>query len=162
MTEDNPPDLRSPFDPDSAEAESSQVPEVLPDSPDRLAMLRIAAESHSGPLPAPKVLEQYDAIVPGAAERILLRFEEQANHRIELESAVVKSGILHERLGIVLGFVLAAFGFALAGFAISKGQSLAGVTLFVFQIAALAGVYVYGSHKRDDDLRQRIEDEVDE
>lgn len=109
-----------------------------------------------------KILEQYDEIVPGAAERILLRFEEQASHRIELESAVVNSGTLHERIGIVLGFLLALFGFAIAGFAISRGQSLAGVTLFIFQIASLAGVYIYGSHKRDDDLRQRIEDEVDE
>lgn len=54
MTEDKPPDLRPLLDPDSAEAKSSQGAEVLSDSPDHLAMLKIAAEYHSGPLPSPK------------------------------------------------------------------------------------------------------------
>ncbi len=39
---------------------------------------------HSGPLPSPVDLEHYNAILQGAAERILVMAEEQAKERHEL------------------------------------------------------------------------------
>ena len=39
----------------------------------------------SGPMPSPEVLEDYDKIVPGAAERILVTFEKETEHRQSLE-----------------------------------------------------------------------------
>ena len=39
---------------------------------------------HSGPLPSPVDLEHYNAILQGAAERILIMAEEQAKERHEL------------------------------------------------------------------------------
>lgn len=43
------------------------------------------ATLHQGPLPDPLTLEQYNNVVPNAAERIVTVFEEQARHRHEIE-----------------------------------------------------------------------------
>ena len=42
-------------------------------------------EFNSGPLPVPSLLEEYDRIVPGGAERIFALAEEQTRHRLEME-----------------------------------------------------------------------------
>ncbi len=52
---------------------------------------RVAAESavhllhHQGPLPAPEDLHRYEALLPGAAERIMRLSEDEATHRRSLE-----------------------------------------------------------------------------
>jgi hypothetical protein len=50
--------------------------------------------TYSGPLPHPEVLEHYDRIVPGGAERIFTQFESQAKHRQSIESRVIRSNSL--------------------------------------------------------------------
>jgi uncharacterized membrane protein len=46
---------------------------------------------HSGPLPAPEDLAHYDAICPGAANRIISMAENSMNHRQTMEKTLVKS-----------------------------------------------------------------------
>lgn len=55
-----------------------------PDGPAGLIVAQSA--SFSGPIPPPAILHQYDAVIPGAAERILKMAEEQSKHRQELVS----------------------------------------------------------------------------
>lgn len=43
-------------------------------------------EAFSGPIPPPNLLERYEAITPGAADRILTMAENQSKHRIAAES----------------------------------------------------------------------------
>jgi uncharacterized membrane protein len=45
----------------------------------------VSHHSYSGPIPAPEVLQRYDHIVPGAADRIMRWTESQTRHRHELE-----------------------------------------------------------------------------
>lgn len=45
----------------------------------------VQATIHKGPLPDPYTFEQYDKIVPGAADRILTKFEQQVDHRLDME-----------------------------------------------------------------------------
>ena len=49
-------------------------------------------ETFQGPIPPPSVLEAYEKILPGAAERILKMAENQSTHRQEIEKIVVRSG----------------------------------------------------------------------
>ncbi|MBU7579816.1 MAG: DUF2335 domain-containing protein [Porphyrobacter sp.] len=46
---------------------------------------------HSGPLPAPDDLAHYEAISPGAAERIISMAEANMNHRHAMERTIVQS-----------------------------------------------------------------------
>jgi len=52
-------------------------------------IVKATAEVHSGPLPPPSLLSQYDKVVPGAAEGIIAMAENQSKHRQELEAEVI-------------------------------------------------------------------------
>ena len=76
----------------------------------RVAMV---SEQYAGPLPPPQMLQQYEATVPGAADRILRMAERESEHRRSLEREVVAAERedrarqrSERRLGQVLGFVL--------------------------------------------------------
>jgi len=122
------------------------------------AIMEIAMERYSGPLPHPKILKQYDEIVPGSAERIIAQSEKQTDHRIAMESHVVTSGETNERIGMILGFLLAVLAICLAGFVVWLGQPILGVTIFVAELVVLAGVFVYAKTKRDSELHRRRQD----
>jgi uncharacterized membrane protein len=86
----------------------------------------IAQKFHHGPIPPSEELANYDRIVSGAAERIIRMAEDQAAHRRELEmrsldadreaaqmkmaieSDSIRGPIVNERIGIVLGWTIAA------------------------------------------------------
>lgn len=81
--------------------------------------------THSGPLPSPQDLAEYERSLPGAAERIIAMAERQQNHRIECEKLELTKDIGHrtevvalqkigakamfrsDSLGQVLGFIVA-------------------------------------------------------
>ena len=73
------------------------------------AEMRVQAmmRSFSGPLPPPEVLERYNQFLPGTAERIIAMAEGQHNHRIELERHVITSNVSAQKLGTILGFIVA-------------------------------------------------------
>lgn len=79
----------------------------------------VQSVEYSGPLPPPAVLQRYDQVVPGAAERILRMAEGQSKHRQELEKTVVRSGSRDSLLGIVSGVVVSLGFLWLTYFAIS-------------------------------------------
>ena len=49
------------------------------------------AAQWSGPLPPPAALEQFDAIIPNGADRIMGMVEREQAHRIEHESKVLSA-----------------------------------------------------------------------
>ncbi len=75
------------------------------------------ATSFSGPLPPPNILEGYEKIIPGAADRIITMAEKQSNHRQSLENIIIRSNTRNESIGMWLAFILTiglmCFGFYL-------------------------------------------------
>ncbi len=57
----------------------------LPQMRQQVPVNTIRATVHKGPLPDPLTLEQYNKVLPKAAERIMAAFEEQTRHRHEIE-----------------------------------------------------------------------------
>lgn len=55
--------------------------------------LSVSHQSFSGPIPPPALLEGYESILPGAAERILVLAESEAAHRRELEKQELLANI---------------------------------------------------------------------
>ena len=60
----------------------------------------------AGPIPHPSIIQQYERILPGSADRIFKVAEAQSSHRQKLESSVIKSDISNERLGMYLSFIV--------------------------------------------------------
>ncbi len=101
-----------------------------------------------GSIPSPEVLAHYNAIVPGAATRILNMAEEQSRHRLALEQDMaeaeakrahqaVESGSIIVMLCIGAGFLLVFSGRGVPGLVIA----MAGILLFI-------GIFLYAVNSR--------------
>ena len=60
----------------------------------------------SGPLPSPEAIEAFEKTYPGSAKIIFEVFQNQSNHRIDIEKLVLQKSLRNEFLGMVLAFIL--------------------------------------------------------
>lgn len=102
---------------------------------------------YRGPLPHPDMLERYEQIMPGSAERIIARFEKEGEHRHDLERQIVSSQVDREksevpeiRRGQIFAFVLGIVGLLVGGTVCLFSESEAGA----YAGAAIGGVTLVG------------------
>ncbi len=122
----------------------------LPTSPSRRQQREAVVAtgiSFSGPLPPPSVLEGYDRIVPGAAERLLSLVEADAKHQRELEFAALNAEVRGVRLGQVLGCLVVLAALTVAAFCVAYGQETAASTIGGTTVVSLAACFVLGRRK---------------
>ncbi len=114
------------------------------------------AESFSGPLPPPQILEKYNEVVPDAAERIIAMAERQSKHRQQLEAKVIESDIGNSRLGLHYGLIIGLATVIGGAFCIYSGYEIGGTVLGGTGLTGLVGVFVYGSTQRRKEREKRI------
>lgn len=114
-----------------------------------------ASESFSGPLPPPDVLAQYNAILPNAANRIVTVFENQASHRISMETLVISADVSRAQWGLRFGFVLALLMLTGGIYLIASGKSVDGFAVLVGEAAILVGSFLYGRRQREKQLAEQ-------
>ncbi|PYV79758.1 MAG: hypothetical protein DMG96_02730 [Acidobacteria bacterium] len=97
------------------------------------AELRVQAmmRSFSGPLAPPEALERYNQTLPGLAERMIAMVESQHSQRQELEKHVIHANISAQRVGTMLGFIVA--------------------------VASLVGVFLYSKREQQKDLDKKTQ-----
>jgi uncharacterized membrane protein len=103
---------------------------------------------HAGPLPAPDTLKAYDEIVPGMAERLLVNFEKQVDHRIALERYVIQGDVRRSNLGLYAALI---FGLAVLGVAtilILNGHSDEGVKTIIGVFLTYGSAFLYSDVQR--------------
>jgi uncharacterized membrane protein len=122
---------------------------------DREIGVSTKVEQFSGPLPPPAILEQYNNVVPGAAERILKMAEEQSNHRRSLEQKVISSDVDNARLGMVFGFIIGLVAILAGVYIVIIDKNNQGYFLSLGAIVALVGVFVYGRKKKEQRLEEK-------
>lgn len=135
---------------------------LLPAGPDSLspqvvepfggtqAALVATRTSFSGPLPSPEALKEFEAIVPGMAKGIYHSFLRQTRHRIKQEDRVIYHNIVKSYLGLASGFLLALTAVVGGVILAWHDHDGAGGTIATVGVAALAGVFVYGTaHRRE-------------
>lgn len=105
-------------------------------------------QAYSGPLPAPEDLERYDAIVPGMGERLLAKFEKQADHRMALERHVITWDVYRANGGLIFGFVFGVTVLAAAVYLIMNGHEGVGVGLIIADFLTYGGAFIVGSVNR--------------
>jgi uncharacterized membrane protein len=110
---------------------------------------------YAGPLPSPKLLAEFETLVPGSAERIIGRWEKQSDHRMALERQVVDGNIKAQRLGLIIGAILVAFVSVMAALFFANGASGAAASTVIAELVALAGVFVYARSRQESERRSR-------
>ncbi len=138
---------------------STDAPEVVEPPLNMQTMLQIQASSFSGPLPPPQILERYEEVLKGAADRIFVMAEAQSEHRQRLEAKVVDGNVEAQRRGPIIGGVLVLAALVVAIVAILNDYPFFGFAAFFTAFAAVLAVTLRGQTKRDADIRSREEDE---
>lgn len=111
-------------------------------------------EAFSGPLPRPDILIQYEQVVPGAAERIIIMAEQQTRHRQAMERTVIEGDTKRAYLGLWVGGFVTLSVLGASMFLISKGHDWAGALIASLDIVGLASIFVYGTISR---RRERVQ-----
>ncbi len=123
----------------------------------------VRAVSYSGPLPPPEHLAQYNAIVPGAAERILAMAEREqefqhkaqetalTNERRTIDATVELANKDLARLdrGQWMAFALSLLSYSIAGYGVFQSEPAAAVVGLITGTALLAGKFLKSKEKDD-------------
>lgn len=115
---------------------------------------RIIATMRAGILPPPEELEQYERLYPGTARILMETYEKQVNHRIDIETKVIESGIKNSRRGQIMAFILGLIAITGGIVLIALGKSAQGIAAVITALAALTGVYIGGNISKK---KERIE-----
>ena len=111
-------------------------PDDSEDSETRRALIRqIQTVAYQGPIPPPEMLADYDNMVPGLADRIVRKWEEQQEHRQKLERTAVERD--EERMDRSQKYALAV---ALAGLGMAAALGLAGANPWIAGVIAVVAV----------------------
>jgi uncharacterized membrane protein len=130
---------------------------IVPAQSAELRFQAMMRESFSGPLPPPEVLDRYNQILPGAAERIIVMAESQHAHRLGLEKHVIHSNVSAQRLGTILGFVVAMTVIIGGTWLVHDGKSGQGLAAILSALAVLVGTFIYSKHEQQKELAKKTE-----
>lgn len=107
-----------------------------------------AVVGYEGPLPPPQLIEDYEHILPGAAERIFLRVEQQSDHRMSMEKTALGSDVFNSRAGVVCATVV-SLAFLGVGFQLVRtGHDWAGTAIATIDIVGLVTAFIVGTNSR--------------
>lgn len=153
MTDSAVPATHPADEPDTPDHDKIAVLEALP-AEQRQVVLEIiqAQSSHSGPLPSPRQLAEYEQAMPGLAERIVRLTEGEQEHRHHVVNTALERGAdLRDRgqwMAMAALVVVLLFCVFLA--LIGKPELAAGVSVAL--VAAVVGIFVTG---RRADIKER-------
>ncbi|MEX0813026.1 MAG: DUF2335 domain-containing protein [Chitinophagales bacterium] len=100
--------------------------------------------SFSGPLPPPGVYAQYEQILPGAADRILVMAEENAQDRKKINTKIVDADIKRSLTGQILGFILSILFIGAAIVCAYFDQPFPASVLGVGGFSSIISIFVLG------------------
>ena len=132
--------------------------EVVSQSPIRKDLpinIRAQRLQYQGPIPPPAMLDEYEKICPGSAQKIVEQFQKQSDHRIYLEKKVIDSDIKKSFRGQVFGFLVAIIGMGISLYAIMKGYSIEGSIFGGVTLVSLVSVFVIGKKAKDEELEKK-------
>ena len=141
--------------PDAADEQaSSAIREIREQLPAGFSF-RAKRTVRTGPLPSADELEKYEAVLPGAADRIVRMAEGQAGHRAELETEALRQEGQRSWAGLVSGALLTLGFEALALMAVLVDRPWFAVAFAAFPLPAILGAFVYGTRSRRREREQR-------
>lgn len=121
---------------------------------------QITASQFSGPIPPPSILGDYDQVVPGAAERILIMAEKNADHQREMEKTALNEGVKATKRGQLYGLIIGLTAFLTVMFTswigCEKAASIVGGTTVVGLVAVFVIGRVWSPHDSPDESNNTL------
>lgn len=112
-------------------------------------------QHHSGPLPPPEVLIQYNDADPNAANRVITMAEEQQAHRFKMETLALKTQGRQGYIGQVFGFIIGLAVIGTGAFLMHSGKEGYGISSVFMGLAALLTAYYRGTSIQKKELEKK-------
>jgi uncharacterized membrane protein len=96
-------------------------------------------------LPPPEILQKYNSVVPGLADRIVAQAEKQTIHRIALEKKLLASNIWKSFMGLVFAFLIGFLGIGGGLYLTFVGFNVIGIVFSSATLVSLVMSFIYGS-----------------
>jgi uncharacterized membrane protein len=104
---------------------------------------RMVVQHHSGPLPSPVILSQYEAIVPGAAAGIFEDFHKNSDHIRKMNENVVNGSVSRDVRSQWMAYSL-VIGMTCAGIACAALISIPlGIAIIVTSMPVTIGAFLH-------------------
>ena len=101
-------------------------------------------EEFSGPIPPPSILEGYNQIIPGAAERIIAMAEQETSHRQDMEQTIVINEYREARRGQIFAVVIGSLAIISGAIISVQGAQWAGIAIGGGGVIGLVSVFILG------------------
>lgn len=138
----------------SESADAEVVDSVSPQQNDAY-IERIEASFHTGPIPPPGTLEQYNRILPNAADRIISMAEREQEHRHKMQEKLVNAQVNdakqerdERRLGQIFGLSIGVVSIVSGSITAILASPLAGGFIGSAGVVGLVSVFVLGRREQ--------------
>lgn len=134
-----------------------QYLEKLPKDELKKVIRRVSVERsmYSGPIPPPEILEGYEKVLPGTADRIMKMAEKQADHRRNMEETTVNSGARDSKLGIICGTFVCFSLIVVGGISVMIGSTSTGTVLSLSGLAPIVTAFIYGTRSNANERKEK-------
>jgi uncharacterized membrane protein len=108
------------------------------------SVAHIQQTSFSGPMPPPAILEGYERLVPGAAERILTMAESDTKHQQAIELEALRAAAAEIKRGQIFGFVIGLTALGASMLALAMGSPAVAGVIGGTTVVGLVSVFIIG------------------
>jgi uncharacterized membrane protein len=115
----------------------------------------IQQQSFIGPIPPPQIMEAYERILPGSADRILRMAEKQSDHRQGLERQVVAGNVSAQTRGQRYAGGLSALLFGGGIYLLANGIQIGGLSTLALAVAGIVSTFIYGRSRQEKERREK-------
>jgi uncharacterized membrane protein len=144
--------------PQTSDSIQKKLEELIPEKEKREQVKTLCFEYRkffSGPLPAPECLAEYNNILPGLADRIVVMAETQSSHRIKMEEKVVDRQLSESARGQLFGLIIGLFALGVAGTLGLFGQPIAAAIIGTVDMVGLVSIFLVGKKQQSRSLEKK-------
>ena len=138
MTKPSITEKKQPKQPVKAAGAKSSNPQASRD------IVHQSSASFEGPMPTPAILEGYERLVPGAAERILAMAESDTKHQHAIEFSALRAAEGEVKRGQIFAFIIGLAALLASMFALYMGSSVVAGIIGGTTVVGLVSVFVVG------------------
>jgi uncharacterized membrane protein len=132
-----------------------QVPAKLRPALFRASIQFSQSVVRQGPIPDPEDLARYNVIIPDGANRIMKMAEDQAKHRIAIESTVIDSQQVQGKRGQLFGLAIAVIGIGAGAYLTMNGHDAVGAVIGGTTVVSLAIAFITGRRVQQKELQEK-------
>jgi len=98
--------------------------------------------AYQGPLPSPEILQGFENILPGAAERLFKMVENEQKERHKNQKTIIRLSAIYVYIGVLFSFSAVIFVGYLIYYSITKDAFNVAIALSAI-MASVAGVFLF-------------------